>query len=355
MERARLGQSDLEVSTLVFGSMGRTRQAESERRRVLDAAIDSGLTSIDTAPLYDFGDVERFLGDALGGRRDRVELLSKVGLRWDEDHGEVLFATPERVVRRDSRPTAIRRDVEESLTRLRTDHLDLCQIHHPDRRVPIEEALGELTRLRDEGKIRHIGVSNVAATELASCIAFLGARGDALTSLQLHYSLLERSADLKLLPSCLAAGVGTLAYTPLEAGALSSRILDDEAGTRARGEHDPVFREPNLGRIRAALADAVKPVARERSASPSAICLAWVLGQPGVTAAIVGASSEAQLAENTASWGIALSPDELAAIGDRFATIVLDRDLDATLGMKIRRRLGRLRERLTRIVAKGAE
>lgn len=353
MERARLGQSDLELSTLVFGSMGRTRQMAAERRRVLDAAIDRGLTSIDTAPLYDFGDIETFLGNALAGRRDDVELLSKVGLRWDDDHGEVLFATSDRVVRRDSRPASIRRDVEESLARLRTDHLDLCQIHHPDRRVPLDDALGELTRLRDEGKIRQVGVSNVEPDELATCLDFFASRSETLASLQLHLSLIERRAEAALLPTCADAGVGILTYTPLEAGALSSRLVDDGAWVRARGEHDPVFREPNLGRIRAALEETVLPSARERGVSASAVCLAWVCAQRGVTGAIVGASSEAQLAENVEAWGVSLSPDEHIAIGERFGRVVLDRDLGATLGMKVRRRLGRVRERIARLASKG--
>lgn len=359
MRRAHLGRSDLEVSTLVFGSMGRSRQTGDERRRVLDAAIDAGLTSIDTAPLYDFGEVEAFLGRALAGRRERVELLGKVGLRWDDAHGEVLFETHEggrrRTVRRDSRPIAIRRDVEESLTRLRTDHLDLCQIHHPDRRVPLDDALGELERLRDEGKIRHIGVSNVEPHELARCLDhFAGASdGGHLASLQLHLSLLERRAEDALLPAARGAGAGILAYTPLEAGALTARLLEDPAWVRARGEHDPVFRSPNLERIRDALVESVVPVARDAGTSVSAICLACLLSQQGVSAAIVGASSEAQIAENRAAWDVALSAEIRASIRERFAAVALDRAQGVTFGTRVRRRLGRLRERMVRLAGAG--
>ncbi len=314
MRRTKLGGTDLEVSTLVYGSMGRSRQDEPVRARVLDAAIEAGMTSIDTAPLYDFGEVEAFLGRAIEGRRERVELLSKVGLRWDGEHGEVLFETEiggrRRAVRRDSRPSAIRRDVEESLARLRTDRLDLCQIHHPDRRVPLEDALGELDRLRDEGKIRHIGVSNVEPHELRTALAcFADATpGRGLASLQLHYSLVERRAETELLPAARAADLGVLAYTPLEGGVLSARFFEDAPWRRARADSDPLFRPPNVGPLREAVERQLAPPAASRGIAPSSVALAWLLAQPGVTAPIVGASSEAQVAENAAAWDASL-PD----------------------------------------------
>ncbi len=357
--RAPLGGTDLEISTLVFGSMGRSRQDARTRARVLDAAIDAGLTSIDTAPLYDFGDVESFLGRALDGRRERVELLSKVGLRWDDDHGEVLFATEvggrRRTVRRDSRPHAIRRDVEESLERLRTDHLDLCQIHHPDRRVPLEDALGELDRLREEGKIRHIGVSNVEPQELETGLASLAdaAPGRGLASLQLHYSLLERHAEAELLPLAEAAGIGVLAYTPLEGGALSTRFLEDARWRGARAEFDPLFAPPNRALLVEAITQHLAPIARELDLAVSSVALAWVLAQPRVTAPIVGASSEAQVAENAAAWDAGLSADAISAIGSAFAALPIDRHPGDTLATRARGKLRRLRERVARLRRRG--
>ena len=355
MRRTRLGPTDLEISTLVYGSMGRSRQDEATRTRALDVAIDAGLTSIDTAPLYDFGEVESFLGRALAGRRDRVELLSKVGLRWDDDHGEVLFSFDEgsgrKTVRRDSRPAAIRRDVEESLTRLRTDVLDLCQIHHPDRRIPLADALGELDRLRDEGKIRHIGVSNVEAHELAECLAYfegaLPARG--LASLQLHYSLIERSAEADRIPAAAAGALGVLAYTPLEGGVFSNRFVEDARWRERRAESEPLFRNPNVDPLRQAVEEQLVPAAREAGATPSAVALAWLLAQPDVTAPIVGASNEDQVAENAAAWDVRLDSEAQTAIGAAFEALSIDRNPGATLGTRLRGKLRRVRERAARM------
>ncbi|MEM9175909.1 MAG: aldo/keto reductase [Myxococcota bacterium] len=356
MRRARLGSTDLEISTLVYGSMGRSRQDETTRARVLDAAIEAGMTSIDTAPLYDFGEVESFLGRALAGRRDRVELLSKVGLRWDDEHGEILFsfeqAGTRRHVRRDSRPTSIRRDVEESLTRLRTDRLDLCQIHHPDRRIPLDDALGELARLREEGKIRALGVSNVEAHELATALAFFEAApaGSVLASLQLHASLLERRADEALLPAATAADLGVLAYTPLEGGALSSRFVTDARWRAQRAaEADPLFATANARAIGRAIETCLAPVARDAAVPESAVALAWLLARPGITAPIVGASSEAQVAANAAAWDVVLPPASFEAIGAGFAALELEREPAVSLAGRLRHRVRRLRERIARL------
>lgn len=354
MRRARLGATDLEVSTLVYGSMGRSRQDDRTRSRVLDAAIEAGMTSIDTAPLYDFGEVEACLGRALAGRRDRVELLSKVGLRWDDDHGEILFAAhiggQRRTVRRDSRPSSIRRDVEESLTRLRTDRLDLCQIHHPDRRVPLDDALGELARLRDEGKIRHIGVSNLEPHELRTALSFFdgAAPGQGLASLQLHYSLLERRAETELLPAAKDAGLGVLAYTPLEGGALSARFVDDARWRSARAEFDALFAPPNQAVLREAIEQHLSPVARASGVAPSSVALAWVRAQPGMMAPIVGASSEAQVLENAAAWDVALAPAAIEAMGAAFAALPIEREPGVTFTTRVRQKLRRVRERLAR-------
>ena len=335
--------------------MGRSRQDETTRARVLDAAIDAGMTSIDTAPLYDFGEVESFLGRALAGRRDRVELLSKVGLRWDDEHGEILFSAEldgrRRTVRRDSRPASIRRDVEESLARLRTDVLDLCQIHQPDRRVPLGDALGELDRLREEGTIRNIGVSNFEPHELSKSLAHFtsAAPGSGLASLQLHYSLLERSAETALLPAAEAGGLGVFAYTPLEGGALSARFAEDAQWRRARAERDPLFAPPNERPLRNAVERHLSPAARALGVSPSSLALAWVLAQPRITAPIVGASSEAQVEENAAAWEVSVSPETADALGSAFAALAIDRAPGLPLRTKLRRKLGRLRDRLGRL------
>ena len=359
----RLAEGGLEVSRIVFGSMGRRASSEAERTRTLHAAIEAGTSSIDTAPLYDFGEVESFLGRALRDRRSSVEILSKVGLRWDAEHGEILFEFHDatgtrRAVRRDSRPAAIRRDVEASLERLRTDHLDLCQIHYPDRHTPIEDSLGELDRLAHEGKIRHVGVSNFDAGLLeAALLPTLSAHGPTrahslahpVVSNQIHFSLLTQDQAKALADVTRRFDVGWLAYSPLEAGALSDAMLTPgrlDAATRARSHH---FRPANAERIRKALADVVSPIAATHGASISQICLAWLLHQDFVRGVIAGASDAEQARANAEAVRIVLDPDELSALADRFAGLRLDplagqgwRNRGAHLLGRVRRKARRL-------------
>jgi len=360
LHRTRLTEGGLEISRIVFGSMGRRASSETERTRTLHAAIDAGTTTIDTAPLYDFGEVESFLGRALRDHRNEVEILSKVGLRWDDDHGEILFefhdatGTP-RAVRRDSRPAAIRRDVEASLERLRTDRLDLCQIHQPDLATPIEDSLGELARLAEEGKIRHLGVSNFDAAQLESALrpGDEPARTHPVVSNQIHFSLLTQHQAQDLAGLARRCDVGWLAYSPLEAGALSEAMLAPaglDASARARSYH---FRPANAEQIRQALTDVVLPVARQRQASVSQICLAWLLHQDSVRGVIVGASDADQARANAGATEIALDAGELSAMAERFARLRLDplagqgwRDRGAHL-------LGRVRRKARRLLGRG--
>src|SRR5688572_31566392 len=160
----RLGKSDLQISPIVFGAMalgGKSANHDEETRvRTMQAAFDRGINAIDTAPLYEFGQSERIVGRALKGRRDRIVVMTKVGLRWDDDFGDVLFEFFDdgrrRAVRKNSRPDSIRLEVDRSLERLGIDTIDLVQVHHPDPRTPIAETMGALLELRRAGKVRHI-------------------------------------------------------------------------------------------------------------------------------------------------------------------------------------------------------
>lgn len=357
MQRIRLGQSSLEISRLVFGSMGRSQACRTDADRILDRALDLGITSVDTAPLYDFGDVESKLGDALAGRRDRVELLSKVGLRWDAEHGEILFVAdppggPRRVVRRDSRPAAIRQDVEESLKRLRTDRLDLVQIHQPDRDVPFEESLGALGDLVDEGKVLQIGVSNFEPDELERAIETVSTErgGPGLASHQIPYSLITRNADEALFPIAERLGLGVLAYSPLEMGALTDRMLETRGLPDAVQDRSPLFRPGNAKRIREAIESLVLPVTRRSGASVSQVALAWLLHRPGIHAPIVGASSPEQIEENAGATDLSLTPEELRSIGDGFARLRIDPGEGFSRSVRARQLAGRIKRRLERLV-----
>jgi aryl-alcohol dehydrogenase-like predicted oxidoreductase len=359
VKRIALGGSGFEISRVVFGSMGHGAASSNDRIRAVHAALDAGATSIDTAPLYDFGEVERVLGRAIRGRRAEVELLSKVGLRWDGDHGHVLFEFTDargarRAVRRDSRPEAIRRDVEESLNRLQTDHIDLCQIHHPDPMVPIAESLGALEMLVAEGKVRHIGVSNFSAHELEAAVR--AAATTRLVSDQLEYNLIERAPEESILPIARKHRLGILAYSPLDAGSLCGRLLDG-GYEAADGRHQRASSRPaNARAINAALRECAEPVARAHRASLAQISLAWLLHQPDVSGVIVGARTPKQAIANARASEIELSTEELDNLSRRFARVQIDPAAGLgvrALAVTLLKRVGRVGRKLGRLLSRG--
>lgn len=337
--RRILGRSGLAIPPLVFGTMARRATAPGEREALIRAAVEHGLDALDTAPLYDFGDCEQLIGRALAGLpRERYRLFTKVGLRWDAgDHGRVLFSfdNPQgrRVhVRRDSRPESIRTEVDASLRRLQVDHLDLVQVHHPDVDTPFAESFGELLRLRAEGKLLHIGASNFSAAQLQDAQAALG--DVPLCSLQPEYSLLRREAEQALLPYCRRQGLGVLAYSPLAGGPLGGRV--PQIADRAA-----------MQRLHRALAEVLQPIAHAHAVAPVAVALAWVAAQPGVTAAIAGASDERQLHAQLAALTLQLAPEEHERLASGFATV----DWPASWSLhegRLRRSLKRARRALGR-------
>jgi aryl-alcohol dehydrogenase-like predicted oxidoreductase len=334
--------------------MGYLQAAEDERVRVMRAAIEAGTTTIDTAPLYEYGDVETAVGKAIASIRADVEILSKVGLRWDAEYGDILFeftdrAGQRRAVRRDSRPESIRRDVEGSLQRLGTDRIDLCQIHQPDRTVPIAESIGALERLVEEGKILHIGVSNFMPRELDAALEALhdSASNIPLASNQLYYNLIERAPEKQLFPLLRRHGVGVLAYSPLEAGALTGKLRDRSPDRTDGRNQRATFRTKNARAINNALESAVAPIAERHDASLAQICLAWLLQQRDVSAVIAGASGPEQAVANARACDIQLSPKEEDKIASDFARVRIDPDegLDwrtrgIDLARRVRRKLG---------------
>ena len=341
MQSRPLGTSVVNISRIVFGSMGSgpSEAEQAARVRLMHEAIDLGVTSIDTAPLYEFGHGERVVGKAISDRRDKVQILTKAGLRWDGDHGAVLFEgrNPDggkRVVRRDSRPAAIRLDVEESLQRLGTDMLDVVQIHHPDELVPISDTIGTLLDLRADGKIGEIGVSNFSAAQVSEAQRAMA--GGSLAVHQLRFSLLHRDGEAELIPQAVSQGIGVLAYSPLEKGALSNRppdvLVDDQ---RRRG--NPALQPHNRASL-LAVREVLGKVAAERDLTVSQVSLAWALAQPGMTGCIAGTSTSDQLRENAAAGAVQLDRSELDAID---AVARANPIRQATLAQRIVRRLKR--------------
>jgi aryl-alcohol dehydrogenase-like predicted oxidoreductase len=304
VERRRLGASGLEVSVLSLGAMTFgsgmppvTTVDERDARAMVDRALAAGVNLIDTADVYASGQSEEILGRCLKGRRDDVIVATKMG-----------FGSME--------PGALGYDAvvaacEASLQRLGTDHIDLYQLHRPDRTTPIEETLRALDDLVARGLVRAVGTSNFRAWETSAAVARQRALGrPAFTAVQLYYSLVAREAEHELIPESRADDLGVIVWSPLSSGYLTGRYRDRGAGgRRATFTFPPVA--PELGER---ALDALAVVADGRGVSMAQVALAWVLAQPGITSAIVGASSLEQLDDNLAAAELVLTREDLTAL-----------------------------------------
>jgi aryl-alcohol dehydrogenase-like predicted oxidoreductase len=289
METIRLGQSGLKTSRIGLGTWaiggcmwGGSDVAESIS--TIHAAIEHGVTLIDTAPAYGFGRSEEIVGKALeGGRRGQVQIATKAGLGWN---GNAVF--------RDARPERIRQEVEDSLRRLRTDHIDLYQVHWPDPLTPLHETASVLDQLRREGKILAVGVSNFTPAQMDNFRT-----GTRLDTVQPPYNLLEREIEADVLPYARTTALTVLSYGALCRGLLSGAISDN---THFRGDDlrklDPKFRGQRFRQYLRAV-DELEKLAWDRfGKSVLALAVRWVLDQ-GPTIALWGARRPEQL-ENIA-------------------------------------------------------
>ena len=333
MQTRRLGQSNLSVTPVTLGAWAIGGwfwggQEEAESIRTVRASIDAGVTSIDTAPVYGFGRSEEVLGRALQGVRSQVQILTKVGLRWDLEQGSHYFDSADADGRmysiwRNLRPQSIRHEVEQSLRRLQTDHIDLVQCHWPDPTTPIEESMGTLAALVAEGKVGAIGVSNFSIEQMQAAAAALGELP--LASDQPKYSLIDRRIEEALLPWCQEQQVGVVVYSPMARGLLTGRVTMDRVFAQSDGRaSDPRYHPINRQRILDAL-DLVRPIADEHGVSLANLAVAWVLHQPGITAALVGARTAAQAVENAQAAQVHLSDEALGSLNAVFGRLRLER------------------------------
>ena len=329
MRYRQLGKSDIDASVVAFGAwaVGGWMWGgveEQEAVRAIRAAMDAGINFIDTAPIYGFGRSEEVVGKAIADRRDEVVLATKCGMVWDAEKGDFFFTSDDEAIRRDGGgdlkvykylgPESIRREVEASLQRLGTDRIDLYQTHWQESTTPIADAMGELLRLRDEGKIRAIGVSNVTVAQLEE----YRAAGE-LASDQEQYSMLFRKHEDALLPYCRENGLAFLAYSPLAQGLLTGKVGPDrvfpEGDQRAS---KPRFSVENRAKI-AAMLDKFKPIAEGRGLTLAQLAIAWTVAQEGCTHALCGARTPQQAIENAAAGDVELEESELAAMAEAVA------------------------------------
>jgi aryl-alcohol dehydrogenase-like predicted oxidoreductase len=306
MDAGTLGP--LTVSRLALGCMlmGDATPAD-EAHRILDRFVDAGGTLIDTADTYTDGESERTLAPWLARRRDDVLVATKVRFAVSDPGGEGLS------------PDRIRAACDASLRRLGVDVIDLYQVHAPDPHVPLEETLEALNGLVAAGKVRALGASNYPAWLLAWAVALQDRHGwSPFVSIQPQYSLVERSAEIEVLPFARAAGLGVLPWGPLGAGFLTGRYKRGElpAGGRVTEAPDDLEEAPQRRVVERnfRVLDAAEQIAADRGATVPQVALAWMLGVEGVTAPIIGPRTLEQLEDLLGCVELVLSADERAAL-----------------------------------------
>jgi aryl-alcohol dehydrogenase-like predicted oxidoreductase len=299
MRTQRLGAEGPEVSVVGLGCNNFGMRVDLEgTSAVVDAAIEAGVTLFDTADTYGEANSERFLGELLQSRRDRVLLATKFGGRMEGRGGGS----------RDH----ILKAIDASLERLRSDHIDLYQYHVPDGVTPFEETFGALHELVQQGKVRYVGHSNLSAAQVEEVDAICRANGFARpVSAQNQYSLLRREAEEELLPTCARLGIGVLPYFPLASGLLTGKYRRGEerpAGTRL-SERDDVFTDETFDRL-----EALESFAAERGATLLQVAIAGLLGQPAIASVIAGATKPEQVRANAAAVDWEPTPEDVAAL-----------------------------------------
>jgi aryl-alcohol dehydrogenase-like predicted oxidoreductase len=305
MRYRSLGDSGLVVSVAGLGcnNFG-GRFGLDATRAVVDAALEAGITLLDTADMYGGGGgSEELLGQVLAGRRDEVVLATKFGHQeFDMGYGTAAGAKGGRAY--------IRRAVERSLRRLRTDYLDLYQLHTPDPVTPVEETLAALTELVAEGKVRYLGHSNFSGWQLADAAHLAREAGAApFISAQNHWSLLERGAEAEVVPAARHFGLGVLPYYPLANGLLTGKVRrgqEPPPGTRLASRR-AYLTDSKLDRVEALIAWAA-----ERDRTVLEVAVGALAAQPGCTSVIAGATSAEQVKDNAAAADWIPSAEDLA-------------------------------------------
>lgn len=314
MDYRQLGRSGLRVSALALGTMtfggrgtfARTGNTDAAgARRQIDMALDVGVNLIDTADVYSAGLSEELVGQAVAGRRDQVLLATKARFAMGNGPNDAGLSRHHLI-----------RACEASLRRLGTDYLDLYQVHEWDGQTPLEETLETLDTLVRTGKVRYVGCSNYAGWQLLKAMGVAERHGyQRFVSQQIFYALQAREAEYELIPAALDQGLGVLVWSPLAGGLLSGKYRrgagDPEGSRRLAGWDEPPVRdEEQLYTI----VDVLVAIGQERNVSPAQVALAWLLRKPAVSTIIVGARTEAQLADNLRAAELTLSDEEVTRL-----------------------------------------
>ena len=317
MEYRKLGTSGLELSVITFGAWaaGGWMWGGTERKDAIEAirsAYELGVTSIDTAPVYGQGNSEEIVGEAIKDLpRDKVQVITKYGLRWDHTKGDFYFKSKDIHgkdidVYKYAGKESIITECENSLRRLQTDYIDLYQIHWHDKTTPIAETMETVVQLIKQGKVRYAAVCNYNADQLQEAQKYIP-----LVSDQVPYSMIKRDIEKETVPYCIKNNLSILAYSPLERGLLTGKMKPGHQF--AEGDHRVnlyYFKDENIKRTNAFL-EKIKPLAAAKNATLSQLVLKWTVEQPGITIALVGARNAKQAIENKNAIHVKLSKTEI--------------------------------------------
>ncbi|HEY9642525.1 MAG TPA: aldo/keto reductase [Coleofasciculaceae cyanobacterium] len=310
MQTKQLGNSELHITRIGFGAwaiggggwaFAWGHQEDQESVEAIERALDLGVNWVDTAAVYGLGHSEEVVAQVLKGRSQRPYVFTKCSLIWDQ----------QRQIGRSLKAASIRQEVEDSLRRLKLDTIDLYQIHWPNPDEEIEEGWTTLAQLKEEGKVRYIGVSNFNVEQMrrAQKIA-------PITSLQPPYSLVNRQVEAEILPFCQENNIGVINYSPMQSGLLTGAMtaeriakMPDDDWRRNSNE----FQEPRLSR-NLKLVELLRQIGQRHGCSPGEVAIAWTLNHPAITGAIVGGRNGKQVEGVVGAADLQLDPQDLSEI-----------------------------------------
>lgn len=306
MEYRKIGTTDVEASVVSLGGWAIAtdktwgHQAEGDSIATIHAALDLGINYFDTAEGYGKGESEVVLGKALAGRRQQVLIVTKIEV-------DLEYVPGDEVIRR----------CEASLRRLNTDYIDIYRIHWPSRITPLDDTIAAMEKLRQQGKVRYLGLANFGARDIDDVLSLTYAGSN-----EFAYNLLFRAIEVEILPTCIEHSISIIAYSPLAQGLLTGKFssADEVPENRARTRHfsrarrQTVHGQPGHEAAVFAAVERIRHICRELDHPMAAVALAWLLHQPGVTSVLAGARHPDQVRENARAADIKLAPNVVAAL-----------------------------------------
>ncbi len=314
MQYRALKDTGIDISTVALGTWAVGggswwgNSDDTESIKAIQAAVDSGINLIDTAPAYGFGKSEEVVGKAIEGKRDKVVLSTKCGLRWKDSRGAFKFELNGNRVNIYLHPDTIRVELEDSLRRLKTDYIDIYFTHWQSVEpgfVAIEDTMAALLKLKDQGKIRAIGASNISPGQIKEYEKF-----GSLDVIQPKYSMLARTIEDEVLPLCITRSIGTMAYSPLEQGLLAGKYTKETVIPEGQYRNNLSWFQPGNRERVIDMLDSWKDLLDKYNCKLSQLVIAWTTSVPGITTALCGGRKVSHVEENAGAGDIILEKED---------------------------------------------